>query len=57
VILLDYIIQVQDYPPLFSKLHDAFLGRDALFQMMTYHSMITKIFGVSSSSHLFGYGS
>jgi len=53
MICLDYIVQVQDYPPLFGLLHDAFLNSDALFKRMTYHLMITAVFGVNSPSNFF----
>jgi len=53
MIYLDYTTYVQDYSPPFGQQHDVLLNRDALFERMAYHSMITAVFGVSSPSNLF----
>jgi len=60
VICLNYIVQIQYYPLIFSKLHDVLLKRDVFFKRIPDHPMILTILGLAvllASLGLFGCGS
>jgi len=49
---LNYVIQIQYYPLIFSRLHDAFLQRDAFFKGATDYPMIPIVFWVNCPPNL-----